>query len=74
MPMEYTTLLLCLLHSPETPFEPKKLSEQKILELLVGIFYKVFTPLEMMRRCSAAGSGPRIIPVEFDPPLEFLTG
>ena len=53
MPMEYTTLLLCLLHSPETPFEPKKLSEQKILELLVGIFYKVFTPLEMMRRCSA---------------------
>jgi len=34
----------------------------------------VFTPLEVMRRCSEAGSGLRIIPAEFDPPLEFLTG
>ena len=53
----------------------------KTLELHFGTIYKVLTPLEMMRRCSAAGSGPRIIPAEFDPPLgfesqrlEFLTG
>jgi hypothetical protein len=74
MHMEYTSFLLCLLHSPEKPCKPKKLNEQKILEFFFASFYKVFTPLEMMRRCSAVGSGPRIIPTEFDPPLEFLTG
>jgi hypothetical protein len=55
MPMDYTPLLLCSLHSAEAPYKLKRLNEQKILELLLGIFYKVFTPLEMMRRCSAAG-------------------
>jgi hypothetical protein len=81
MPTEYTTLLLCLLHSLEKPSKPKKLNEQKILEFLFGISYKLFTPLEMMRRCSTVGSGPRVIPAGFDPPLgfesqrlEFLTG
>jgi hypothetical protein len=53
MPTEYTTLLLCLLHSLEKPSKPKKLNEQKFLEFLFGISYKLFTPLEMMRRCSA---------------------
>jgi hypothetical protein len=46
MPMEYTPLLLCLLHSLEKPCKPKKLNEQKILEFLFGISYKVFTFLE----------------------------
>jgi hypothetical protein len=46
MPMEYTSFLLCLFHSPEKPYEPKKLNEQKILEFLVSISYKVITFLE----------------------------
>ncbi len=43
--MEYTSLLLCLLHSPKKPCKPKKLNEQKSLELLLGTSYKVFTLL-----------------------------
>jgi len=35
---------------------------------------KLFTPLEIMPRCSAAGSDFRIIPAGFNAPLEFLTG
>jgi hypothetical protein len=50
--MEYTSFLLCLFHSPEKPYEPKKLNKQKSLELLLSTFYKVFTPLEMMCGCS----------------------
>jgi hypothetical protein len=53
MPTEHTPLLLCLLHSLEKPSKPKKLNEQKFLEFLFGISYKLFTPLEMLRRCSA---------------------
>jgi hypothetical protein len=34
----------------------------------------IFTPLEIMPRCSAAGLDFRIIPAEFNGPLEFLTG
>jgi len=34
----------------------------------------LFTPLEIMPRCSAAGLGFRIIPAGFNAPLEFLTG
>jgi hypothetical protein len=56
------------------PNEHKRLNKQNVLGLRLGIIYKVFTPLEMMRQCSAAGSGSRIIAAEFDPPLEFLTG
>ena len=43
MPMEYTLFSLCLFHSLEKPCKPKKLNEQKILEFLFGISYKVFT-------------------------------
>ena len=53
MPTEYKTLLLYLLHSLKKPCKPKKLDEQKILEFLFGISYKLFTLLEMIRRCSA---------------------
>ena len=35
---------------------------------------RVFTPLEIMPRCSAAGLDFRIIPPGFNAPLEFLTG
>jgi len=34
----------------------------------------LFTPLEIMPRCSAAGLDFRIIPAGFNAPLEFLTG
>jgi hypothetical protein len=34
----------------------------------------LFTPLEIMLRCSAAGLNFRIIPAGFNAPLEFLTG
>ena len=34
----------------------------------------MFTPLEIMPRCSAAGLGFIIIPAGFNAPLEFLTG
>ncbi len=34
----------------------------------------LFTPLEIMPHCSAAGLDFTIIPVEFNAPLEFLTG
>ena len=34
----------------------------------------IFTPLEIMPRCSAAGLHFRIIPAGFNAPLEFLTG
>jgi hypothetical protein len=36
--------------------------------------FGVLTPLEIMPRCSAAGSDFRIIPGGFNAPLEFLTG
>jgi len=39
-----------------------------------GEFLTSFTPLEIMPRSSAARSHFRIIPVEFNAPLEFLTG
>jgi hypothetical protein len=39
--------------------------------LLIGY---IFTPLEIMPRCSAAGLDFRIIPAGFNAPLEFLTG
>ena len=44
------------------------LTETKIFLILL------FTPLEIMPRCSAAGLDLRIIPAEFNAPLEFLTG
>jgi hypothetical protein len=34
----------------------------------------LFTPLEIMLRCSAAGLHFRTIPAGFNAPLEFLTG
>jgi hypothetical protein len=34
----------------------------------------LFTPLEIMPRCSAAGLDFTIIPAGFNAPLEFLTG
>ena len=34
----------------------------------------IFTPLEIMPRCSAAGLDFRIIPAGFNAPLQFLTG
>jgi hypothetical protein len=34
----------------------------------------LFTPLEIMPCCSAAGLDFAIIPAEFNAPLEFLTG
>jgi hypothetical protein len=36
--------------------------------------YSIFTPLEIMPRCSAVGLDFRIIPAGFNAPLEFLTG
>jgi len=50
-----------------------------ILPLALGIkdpllFGYIFTPLEIMPRCTAAGLDLRIIPVGFNVPLEFLTG
>jgi len=49
--------------------EPRKTSG-----LLRGEDIIPFTPLEIMPRCSAAGSDFRIIPAGFNAPLEFLTG
>jgi len=37
-------------------------------------FRPLFTPLEIMPRCSTAGLGFIIIPAGFNAPLEFLTG
>ena len=50
-----------------------------ILPLVIGIkdpflIGYIFTPLEIMPRCSEAGLGFRIIPAGFNAPLEFLTG
>jgi hypothetical protein len=39
-----------------------------------NFWWGVFTPLEIMPRCSAAGLDFRIIPAGFNAPLEFLTG
>jgi hypothetical protein len=36
--------------------------------------YPLFTPLEIIPRCSATGLDCRIIPARFNAPLEFLTG
>ncbi|MDI7259794.1 MAG: 3-oxoacyl-ACP reductase family protein [Thermodesulfobacteriota bacterium] len=43
-----------------------------VLNVSGGI--ELFTPLEIMPRCSAAGLDFRIIPAGFNAPLEFLTG
>jgi tungstate transport system substrate-binding protein len=42
--------------------------------ILLFFFLTVFTPLEIMPRCSAARLDFRIIPAGFNAPLEFLTG
>jgi hypothetical protein len=41
---------------------------------IVDLLPLLFTPLEIMPRCSAAGLDFRIIPAGFNAPLEFLTG
>ena len=48
-----------------------------VLDLEFGfcpLWAGLFTPLEIMPRCSAAGLDFRIIPAGFYAPLEFLTG
>ena len=40
----------------------------------IGALVAMFTPLEIMPRCSAAGLDFRIIPAGFNAPLEFLMG
>jgi hypothetical protein len=49
--------------------------KSKILKQVQDLVqHDIFTPLEIMPRCSAAGLDFRIIPAAFNAPLEFLTG
>ena len=57
-----------------SPDERQILGEKKTDRMRKIAARWVFTPLEIMLRCSAAGLNFIIIPLAFNAPLEFLTG